>query len=166
MVEKKVLIVEKLSNAGLFDFAGFYSYAHAYLMNLNYAVYELRYNEKVSGNSRDIIFEWAAQRRASDYFKYEIAIEYKINELVDVEVEIDGKKKKTNKGKIEVEVKAVLVKDPDSRWELSPIYRFLRDVYNKYVIPNRVEQTEEELVKEARMFRNEIKSYLELTGKP
>lgn len=165
MVEKDVLIVEKMATSGIFDFSGFYSYAHSWFINENYAVYELRYSEKVSGNSRDIIIEWVAIKRYSDYFKFEIGLEFKIKDLNDVEVEIDGKKKKSNKGNIDIEIKGVLVKDPDSRWDLSPFSRFMRDVYNKYIVPSRIDQVKDLLIADAKKFKEETKAYFDLVGK-
>ena len=55
-------------------------------------------------------------------------------ELTDVEVEIDGKKKKMNKGKAGLEIKGILTRDPDSKWDTSAFYSFIRDIYNKYII--------------------------------
>ena len=68
-------------------------------------------------------------------------VEFEVKELVDVEVEIDGKKKKMNKGKVSVDIKGDLVKDPESKWDVTPFYRFLRDLYGKYIIPGRTSST-------------------------
>lgn len=165
MSEKEQIIKEKADHSGIFDFKGLYSYANSWFRDEGYGVTEEKYSEKVSGNTRDINIEWKAIKRLSDYFKVEIGVKFEVKELAEVEVEIDGKKKKTNKGKINIEVKGSLVKDPDSKWDSSPTYRFMRDVYNKYVVPKRVEDTEDKITSDVKTFKDQIKSYLELLGR-
>ncbi len=166
MAEKDRIIKEKVEHFGLFDFKGFYGYAHSWLDDEEgYGVTEEKYSEKVSGNSRDITIEWKATKKLSDYFKIEIKIEFEVKDLTDVEVEIDGKKRKMNKGKVKVEITGNLVKDPESKWDTSPGTRFLRDIYNKYIVPKRIESMEERVESNVKDFKEELKAFLELTGK-
>lgn len=165
MAEKEQVIKEKLEHSGLFDFKSFYSYGHSWLSEENYDVVEDKYNEKVSGNSREITIEWAASKKLSDYFKHEIKIKFEIKELVEVEVEIDKKKKKMNKGKISVEFKGNLIRDPESKWDSTPFYRFIRDVYNKYVVPARVDSSAGKLTSDVIKLKEEMKAFLELIGR-
>jgi hypothetical protein len=165
MAEKDVIIKEKLDHSGVFDFSAFYSFAHGWLKNELYGVVEEKYTEKVSGKGRDIYIEWKATKMISDYFKIEHSIKMDIKELVDVEVEIDGKKKKMNKGSISIEVKGSLIKDWESKWDTTPNFRFLREVYNKYIIRQRVDAMEDKVSGDARDFKEELKAFLELAGK-
>ncbi len=165
MSEKEEIIDERLGHSGIFDFVSFYKYAHSWLKEENYGVNENKYSEKVSGNARDILIEWLATRRLSDYFKIEIKIEFEIDKLSDVEVEVDGERRKTNKGKIGMKIRGVIVKDPDSKWDTSPFYRFMRDIYNKYIIPGRVYKIEERIKSTVREFKEELKAFLEMSGR-
>lgn len=167
MAEKEDLIKEKIAHTGLFDFKALYSYMHSWLIDEEFGVTEEKYSEKVAsgGNSRSIGFVWKATRRLTDYFKIDIEIEAEISDLTDVEVEIDGKKKKMNKGKVGFELKGVLTRDPDSKWDTTPFYSFIRDVYNKYVIPGKVDYVQNNLRKTVKSLKEEIKSVLELTGR-
>lgn len=165
MVEKEEVIKEKISHSGIFSFSEFYSYAHSWLKDEDYGVAEEKYNEKVSGNTRDIAIEWKATKQTSDYFKESWKIEFEVEGLTDVEVEIDGKKKKTNKGKVTVNIKAALLKDPESKWGGSSFNRFLREIYNKYIIPKRLENVQERIISDVKDFKEELKAFLELTGK-
>lgn len=166
MVEKDQVIKEKLDHSGIFNFAELYSFMHSWLKDNLYGVNEEKYGEKVSGSSRDIGFEWKAKRRMSDYFWIEHTIKIDVSGLTDVEVEIDGKKKKMNKGKIAMEIKGTLIKDPKGTWdETKPFYKFLREAYDKYIIPNRVMAMENKIEGDVRSFKDEVKAYLELTGK-
>lgn len=166
MVERDQIIREKLDNSGIFNFAELYSYMHAWLKNNLYGVNEEKYSEKVSGNARDISFRWIVTRYISDYFKLEHIIEVDVSGLTDVEVEIDGKKKRMNKGKIAMEIKGIIVKDPKNTWdETKPLYKFLRELYDKFIIPGRIKTMEDKVETDVRAFKDEVKAYLELSGK-
>lgn len=166
MVAKDQIIKEKLDHSGIFSFPDLYSYMHTWLKDNLYGVNEEKYGEKVSGTSRDIGFEWKATREISDYFKIEHTIKVDVIGLVDVEVEIDGKKKRMNKGKIAMEIKGVLVKDPKNTWdETKPFYKFLREAYDKYIIPSRILAMENKVEGDVRSFKDEVKAFLELSGK-
>ena len=166
MVEKDQIIKEKLEHSGLFNFSDLYTYMHTWLKSNLYGVNEERYSEKVSGAARDISFGWKATKKVSDYFKIEDTIKVDVNGLTEVEVEIDGKKKKMNKGKITIEITGVLIKDQKNTWdETYPVYKFLREVYDKYIIPQRIDFMVEKVEDDVRAFKDEVKAYLELTGR-
>jgi hypothetical protein len=165
MAEKEEIIKEKMAHSGVFGFSDFYKYAHSWLKDEDYGVAEEKYTEKVSGNERDISIEWKVTKQISDYLKTGWKIEFEVEKLTDVEVEIDGKKKKMNKGKVNIEIKAAIFKDPESKWESSPFNRFLRDIYNKYIIPKRLEDVEQRVISDVQEYKDALKSFLELTGK-
>ena len=165
MAEKEQVVKEKITYSGVFDFKGFYACAHKWLQNESYGLTEDKYSEKVAGNAKDIVIEWTASKKLSDYFKIEIKVKFDIAELSEVELEIDGKKKKANKGKVDVDIKGNLIRDPDSKWEETPVWRFLRDTYNKYVIPKRAEDIGDKVDGSVKDFKEELKAYLDLLGK-
>jgi hypothetical protein len=165
MAEKDFVIKEKLEYSGLFDFPSFYAFAHNWFKETGYGVTEEKYSEKTDGHSRDISIEWKATKNFSDYFKAEHTISFRIGGLVDVEAEIDKVKKKMNRGSIFTDIKGTLIKDPQSKWEASVFSRFWRDVYNKYIIPSRIQHIREEVETHIKNFKEELKAYLELTGR-
>lgn len=165
MAEKEEILKEKVTHSGVFSFPDFYKYAHTWLKDEDYGVSEEKYSEKVSGNTRDIAIEWKVTKQISDYLKTGWKVEFDVEGLTDVEVEIDGKKKKMNKGKVTLEIKAAIFKDPESKWESSPFNRFIRGVYNKYIIPKRLEDVQDRIISDVQDFKEELKAFLELTGK-
>src|SRR3989344_1186902 len=166
MADRIYLLSEKLDHNGLFDFNALYSFAHFWLKeDNNYDVLEERYNEKAGSSGRDIHIKWSASKKVSDYFAMELKIEIEIKGMTDVEVEIDGQKKKMNKGKISFNVKGALSRDPDNKWDLYPFYRFIKDVYNKYIIPGRVDYFKKDVIKEGQELKEEIKNMLESSGR-
>ena len=165
MAERDQIGKEKVEHSGLFDFPGLYSFAHSWFMNEEYGVNEERYSEKVSGEKRDIKIEWKATKKISDYFKIEFKVVFEISEMEEVKVEIEGKQGKMNKGKISIDVTAVLIKDHENKWDTTPFNRFLRDVYNKFIIPSRINSVETLVFQKMVRFKEDIKAFLELTGR-
>jgi len=165
MAEKDQVAKEKIEHTGIFDFSSLYSFSHAWFAEARFGVNEDKYSEKVKGDARDITIEWKATKDISDYFGYEIKLKFEAENLTEVEAEIDGGRKKMNKGKVVMDIAATLIKDRDGKWETSAFNRFLRDVYNKYVIPARINNFENDLKNVVVNFKEQIKAFFELTGK-
>ena len=165
MAEKENVIKEKMEHSGVFSFPAFYSFAHAWFRQENYFVSEGRYSEKNSGTKKDILIEWMVSKDLSDYFKIEMKIKFVITDLTDVEVEIDGKKSNSNKGKIEAEITANIVRDLKSKWDMSAFTRFARDFYDRFIIPSQVFKIKMIIADDAKKFKEELKTFLELSGR-
>ena len=160
MADKDLIIRERLDHSGLFDFPAFYSFAHNWFKEEGYIVTEDRYIENISGNARNIIIEWTATRKISDYFKMEHKVKMEIKNLTDVEVEIDGQKKKMNRGGISIDHKGGLISDVDSKWDKSPFFKFFKGIYNKYIIQGRIDSMEDRVAYDTRTFKEEAKALL------
>lgn len=132
-----------------------------------YGVKEKKYVEKVKASGKEIEIKWECKRKVTDYFRFKIKIGYRILGLVEVEVQPQGggEKIKTNKGDVEIKVQAYLDKDYEGKWEATPFYKFLRSVYEKYIIKSRVEEMEDKLTDEALDLVNNIKSFLLLEAR-
>lgn len=165
MAEKDLLIKEKVESVGLFNFSGLYSFAHSWLRDEGFGVNEDKYSEKLAGSDKDIDIEWKAVKGLSDYFKEEISVKFEIKGMSEVEVEIDGKKKKMNKGRVSVEFKGALITDPSSKWDSQPMTKFLRDVYNKYVVPARIDALQNKVRGDTTDIKERMKAYLDLVGR-
>ena len=161
---KDIIIKEKLEDSGIFSFDEVYSYAYTWFKDEGFGLVEEKYNEKVSGNTREIKFDWVASKGLSDYFKEEIKISVEVEGLTDVEVEIDGKKKKSNKGKIKFDIKGTLISDPNSKWDSTPMYTFMRDIYSKYIIAGRTGAMEGKVQGDVVDFKENMKVFLDLIG--
>jgi len=96
---------------------------------------------------------------------FQIILEWHILGMKDAEVEIDGKKVKTNKGEVEIVFKANIIKDYEKRWEDKPFWKFLRSVYEKYVIRETVDEYEDDLEDEVKEMISDIKGFLKIPGR-
>ena len=166
MVEKDTIIKEAVKFAGIGDFKGIYSHAYDWLKEEEFSISEENYVEKIAGDAKDIEIVWSASRVLTDYFKISLNIKWRILGMTDVEAEIDGKKEKMNKFvEIKIETKGVLVKDYDSKWEKTGMWKFLKEIYQKYVIPGRTREKEVQVAEVVQEFKEEMKAFLVLTGK-
>lgn len=166
MSEEDTVFSNRIKYEGIFSFSNFYKFCRDYLAEeLGFDISENVYSEKLVGDKKDIKIEWRGERKLNDFFKYKIKIYFEIIGLSNVEIEQDGKRKKTNKGIIEFKVKGVLVHDYKGQYETKPMMRFLRGVYEKWVIPSRVERIEEDLISACDDFLGQAKAYLDLEGK-
>lgn len=166
MVEKDVITKERLRHAGFGNFKHIYSYAYNLLIDEDFDVTEDLYEEKVGPSSKDIMIEWAASKKLTDYYKASLKIKWKILGLADVEVEIDGARKKMNKfAEMTIDVKGILEKDYRSKWEVSAFKKFLSDVYHKYIVLERTEKKEGEVRNYVKGFLEGMKAFMDITGK-
>ncbi len=165
MAEKDTITKQKIKYNGLGDFKAAYSFAHDWLKDRGFGVTEDEYSEKITGDSKEISFKWSASKKVSDYFKVSLSIGWRIDGMKDVEVEIDGKKKNMNKFNLSIDIKGVLEKDTSGSWSGKPTHKFLKDLYHKFIIPERISQREDEVESAVDDFKEEMKAFFELTGR-
>jgi len=165
MPEQDTQYKGKIKQAGIFDFKDIYRFVYDWLNDEGYDVVEKTYSEKVAGDSKDIDVEWVAEKKVSDYFKYIIELDWKILGMKSVEVQRDNQKVKTNSGIIEIKFEAILVKDYEARWEHQAIWKFLRGIYDRYIIRSRIEQYEYKVIEELEDLITQCKAYLSIEGK-
>ena len=164
MAEKDNVFSGKLKHKGIFDFKDFYRFAYMWLVDKNYWVIEKEYSEKVQQNGKEVVIQWDATRRISDYFRFDLKIEWRIIGMKDVDVEKNGDKLTLNKGDMEIKLSATLVKDYESRWENTSFYKFLRGMYDRYIIRGRIEDYEGKIFMEGEELLAQLKSFLALEG--
>ncbi|HNZ52445.1 MAG: hypothetical protein BWY36_00795 [Candidatus Diapherotrites archaeon ADurb.Bin253] len=164
--EKDKVFSSKIKYDGLMDFKEFYKFCYQWLIEEpELEVIENKYAEKISGDAKNIDVEWTGFRKVTDYFKFQVIVKFKVINLTNVEVLQDGKKLKMNKGSVEVSISGTLVKDYDGKFEHTSTQKFMRSIYEKWVIPSRVKEYEDKLVKACNDFLAQAKAFLDLEGK-
>ena len=165
-MEKEQVFSSKVAYDGIFDFGNFYKFCYDYLTEeLGFNVSETKYKEKLKGNEKDLEIEWVGEIKIDDYFKHAIKVVFKIMFLKKIEIEQQGKKITTNKGKVETAIKGTLVRDYRGDYSTNPTRRWMRDIYEKWIINNRIEKMEDKLVEDCDDFLSQAKSFLDLEGK-
>lgn len=164
MAEKDTVISGKVKQKAIFHFKDFYSFTYDWLQGEGYKVTEKVYSEEITGDSKKIEIEWEAKKKISDYFRFVMGVKWMILGLKNVEVQREGKRLKMNSGQVELKIKGVLVKDYEHKWEDHPFWKFLRGIYDRYIIRSRIEQYEGDLKKETEDFIAQLKSFLVIEG--
>ncbi|MEK6848728.1 MAG: hypothetical protein AABX65_03800 [Nanoarchaeota archaeon] len=165
MAEQDRIYIEKVKYSGTFDFKELYRFCYDWLVDNGYLVSEKSYGEKVGSSGKDVEIEWEAKKKISDYFRFVITAKWRILGMTSVDVEKDGKKIGVNKGAFEITLRGLLEKDYEHRWENNAFTKFLRGVYDRYVIRARIDQYEGKIFFEVDELVAQIKSFLALEGK-
>jgi len=165
MPEKSNVVKEAMKHKGFFDYSEVYNFCFNWLKDEGYNVSEDVYTEKLSSFGKEVIIEWTAKKKISDYFMNQIQVKWHILGMNDAEVEVEGKKQKTNKGEVKLTFVADLVSDYEEKWEDNPSWKFMRGIYDKYIIRTTREQYEARLQDKAEEYIEQTKSFLRLEGK-
>jgi len=166
MAEKDKIFSSKMKYDGIVFFKDFYKFCYDWLTEeTELDVAETKYVEKLKGDVKDIDIEWVGTRKVTDYFKFQVKVVFRILGLKDVETTQAGVKVKTNQGSVEIKVTGTLIRDYEGKFEVTAYKKFLRSIYEKWVIPSRIEQFEEKLISDCDEFLSQAKAYLDLEGK-
>jgi len=166
MAEKDQIFSSKMKYEGIFLLKDFYRFCYDWLTEeTELIVAERKYTEKLKGDAKEVEIEWVGERKVTDYFKFQVKLKFQILRLKEVEMTQKGVKIKTNQGSVEVKVVGTLVRDYEGKFETTAHKKFLRSVYEKWIIPSRVEQFEDKLIADCDEFLSQAKAYLDLEGK-
>jgi len=164
MAEKDRVFSGKLKQKGIFNFKDLYEFLYDYLMDENYDVFEDKYVEKIEGDAKNVEIKWTAIKEVSDYFRYEITLYWLINGMKKVKVKKETREITMDSGTIEIKFEASIVKDYENRWEANAFLKFLRGIYDRYIIKTRVDENELKLFQETNELTAQTKSFLALEG--
>lgn len=164
MSEKDKVCDGKVKHDGIFDYKEVYRFLYTWLLDYEYFIEEKNYVEKVKPEGKEVEIHWMARRKISDYFRFILKVDWLILGMTNVEVMKDNIKVKANKGVLEIKVTAYLEKDYENRWENTAFFRFLRGVYDKFIIRNRIEAYEDKMAEELDEFVAQTKAFLALEG--
>ena len=165
MPEKSNVLKQVVKHKGYFNFKEFYNFCQEWLKDEGYDLAEDQYTEKITNDGKEIIIKWTAKKKISDYFRNIIEARWHILQMKDSQVEIEGKKKKINEGDIKITFSADLERDYEKRWEDRPGWKFMRGVYDRYIIRTRIDEYEKRLIEKAAEFIEQVKGFLQLEVK-
>lgn len=166
MSEKETVFSSKIKYNGIFSFKDFYKFCYDWLTEeTGLDIVEDGYSEKISGESKEINVSWSGSKEMTDYFKFEAKVGITAKGLTKVEINKEGAKIQMNKGSVEVSIKGTLVRDYKGKFETTPFNKFLRGIYEKWVIPSRINEYEDKIASACDGFLGQAKAYLDLEGK-
>ena len=165
MAEKDQIFSGKMKYTGIWDFKETYRFIYSWFIDKGYKILEKGYTEKIKADGKEIEVHWEAKRKISDYFRFVIKADWLILGMTDTEVQKESVKMKMNKGYIEIKFTAILEKDYEHRWENSGFLKFLRGVYDRYIVKSRIDYYEDKLLQETDEVIAQTKSFLAIEGK-
>lgn len=166
MAEEETIFSSKISYNGIFSFKDFYKFCYEWLNEESgIGITEDKYSEKLSGDSKEISVGWSGEKVMTDFFKLEIRVNIDVKNLTKAEINKDGVKLDMNKGSITVGIKGTLVRDYNGKFETTAFKKFLRGIYEKWVVPSAVEHNEDKIIGMCDEFLSQAKAYLDLEGK-
>lgn len=166
MPEKETIFSSRIKYNGIFSFKDIYKFCYDWLTEeTGLDLVEEKYEEKLTGESKKIEVEWSGSKKMTDYFKFEAKIKFSLDNLTKVEINQGGAKIDTNKGSVKIEIKGNLIRDYEGKFETTAFKKFLRGIYEKWVIPSRIEHYEDKIIGSCDEFLNQTKAYLDLEGK-
>jgi hypothetical protein len=164
MSEKDKICEGKVKHDGIFDYKDVYRFLYTWLTDFEYIMEERNYTEKIKPEGKEVEIHWIGKRKISDYFRFILKIDWLILGMTNVEIMKDNIKVKANKGVLEIKVTGFLEKDWENRWENTAYMRFLRGIYDKFIIRGRIETYEDKLAEEMDEFVSQMKAFLALEG--
>ena len=167
MAEEETIFSSTIKHTGIFSFADFYKFCYEWITEETAIdpLTETKYEEKLKGDEKEIIVEWEGEKELTDYFRFDVKIKFDIRALKNIEIEQNKKKIKTNDGSVKLNIKGILVRDYKGKFETRAFNKFLRSIYEKWVIPARIEEYEGKIAGKCDEFLGQAKSYLDLEGK-
>ena len=82
-----------------------------------------------------------------------------------IKIKKEDKEVSMNSGLVEMKFSAVLVKDYENKWEDHPFWKFLRGIYDRYIIKSRIDGYEDKLTEETDELIAQSKSFLAIEAK-
>jgi len=160
MAEKDKIATEKIKHDGMFDFKEVYRFLYTLATDLEYEVEERLYSEKNVAKGKEIEINWIAKRKISDYFRFHIQMRWLILGMSDIEVMQDGAKVNKNKGSFEITFTSFLEKDYENKWQSTAFLKFLRGLYDNYIIRGRISDYEDRIIEDMSELIDQLKAFL------
>ena len=143
---------------GVFCLDEFYRFAKGWFSKYKYDFGEVEYREiQRSKGSKDVHIKWYAEKKYNDYIKYVVETDIVMEDVREVK----AKKKNTCECRMKLKINGYLLKDYEEKWIMSPLFKFLREVYDKFT-GSELEKCSSELNEEAKKFTNELRAYLNM----
>jgi len=165
MAEINPILKAKVRKIGLFDFKETYRVLFEWLAEKGYSVDETKYLEVIqSGGLKEIDVFWEANKNFSKYFKFRITVRFHPLAFKAVEIDVNGVKQKMNQADFTVENACLIIKDYDTSWDSSDMFHRLRIMYDKYLVSERYEAMQNEMITEFEEFIAYMKAFLEIVA--
>ncbi|MFC1710629.1 hypothetical protein ACFLZJ_00515 [Nanoarchaeota archaeon] len=166
MPEEEIVFESKMKKDGIFTFKEYYNFCYQWIdEETDLDIIEKKYKEKLRGDSKEIQIQWEATKKMTDYFQFKMKVDFLVLDLKNIEVTKGNAKIRTNSGSVKAKIKGILVRDYEGKFERGAFRKFLRSVYEKWIIKSRIEQFEDRIIGDCDEFLTQAKAYLDIEGR-
>ena len=148
-----------------FDLKDLYKHMKSALKDNGYSVKEKSYDEDVTADgSKKTAFLWEADKKASDYVKLVITVDF-VALTKNVIVKEDDSEHKAQRGQVTLKFLGFTKRDPEGEWELhpkKPYGAFFRELYDKFAKKDRMSAISENLEDDLSKVIDETKLFLKM----
>ena len=163
MSEKKLYLDGlELDYEGLFDLNALLKAIDGVVKDRGYTKGEKRREDIIKSTGREFSIELRPVKRKTDYFVLMVKMRIYITNMTDVEVLKDDVRAMMNKGNISIIFDAWTTTDYEFRWEQSPLFYFLRNLFERIIYKFHTDRYADELIEDTHFMYNNIKAFLNL----
>lgn len=148
----------KVSQESTFDMQQLYKLGRSWFNQHGYDFYEKEYISSQKEDTKNASIKWESEKKVDDYVRFHIEARIKFKDLREVQ----GKKRMMNSGQVSVTVEAYIMKDYESRWENGFMSKFVRGLYDTFIIRGKLDKDKHRLDREAKEFFNEVRTFLKV----
>ncbi len=151
-----------INHNGILDFDGFFAAIPEWLEKHNYSAIEKKHSEKTTATGKYMESNWLGEREVTDYIIFRITLEIWLRDLVDVAVEIDGQAVKKQKARLQLVFSCEFEKNYQHQFsnDEGTLSHFFMKMYDRYVIPDKLDAFESKVIVETVDFINHLKRFL------
>ncbi|MFH1376204.1 MAG: hypothetical protein ABIH25_01065 [Candidatus Woesearchaeota archaeon] len=148
----------KISQRAQFNMIEFYKTIKSWFEINRYDFYERDYQEVQKGKKKNVKITWIGEKEINDYSKLVIKVNIKLD---NYEI-IENTKEKLVDGKLSISFESLVESDYEKKWEISPIWQFIRSVSDKYFTEKKRKMFEKELHNDTYDICTKVKTFLNL----
>lgn len=151
----------KIKAEGVYDFKNMYVELQRWFAQNDYDWKETKFKAiDEPGGVKEIELKWQCDKQVDDYVSYRYNLQWK-SRFSEVEATVEGVKKKMNKGSVELKFDVSMIIHSNV-WEKRVLGKQLKQIYEKFLIRDRLDTYQDDLFGEAMALFDEIKAYLKL----
>ena len=154
MTEFDYVVYEiKVAKEGVFDLKEVYKIIKEFFTQKDYYLIE---KEQSFSDNGTLKVKWEGSRKVDDYTEFVIEVTISGSGVKEVKL----KNKDSFSGNFSIKFESNMKKDYEEKWENSPIPKFFRGLYDKFIIGSKFDRYSKDLKEETYALYNEVKSYI------
>lgn len=145
-----------IKKSGLIDLRETYRLMKEWFFQRRYDFIEKEYNDKELEEGKNIFIKWNSEKKVDDYTKMIIDVTFRGNKLEEVK----AGNRNLLKGNVSILFESYVYKDYEDNWEKNPVSKFIREVFDKFIVKQHFDKIHKDLRAETYAIFDEVKRYL------